>query len=153
MITENGIVVKTGAKTAWVKTIKSGACAGCSMHGSCEGSREGEVEALNTAGAAEGDTVVIGFESGAFIKISVLLYLFPVFCMIAGAIIGSKLAVGNGYDETTMSVICSFGAFLFSFICIRFANIFISGNDSFQAKVVRVRKGPLPNIACDKKAA
>ena len=35
MATEQGIVIKTDSSAAWVKTIKTGDCAGCTARGSC----------------------------------------------------------------------------------------------------------------------
>jgi len=35
LATEQGIVIKTDSSAAWVKTIKTGACKGCSARGAC----------------------------------------------------------------------------------------------------------------------
>ncbi len=139
MITENGIVTKIDADTAWVKTVRRSACEGCGSKDSCEAAKEGEVTAVNLAGAHPGDAVTVGFESGSLIKISMLLYLFPVICMIAGAILGAHLAPGYGMEESSAAALFSFGAFFVSFVCIRLASGRISGDAKYQAKVIRIR--------------
>jgi sigma-E factor negative regulatory protein RseC len=72
VITENGIVTKIDAKTAWVKTVRRSACEGCGSKESCEAAKSGHVEAVNLVGAGLGDAVTVGFESGSLIKISML---------------------------------------------------------------------------------
>jgi len=66
--------------TAWVKTRRGSACESCSARHSCaspEGDgQEMEVEAINLAGAAIGDQVVVSIESAALLKTSFLLYVF-----------------------------------------------------------------------------
>lgn len=140
MIKENGVVIKTGKSKAWVKTIKSSACEGCASHGSCEAVNEAEVEAINSVGAKIGDTVVVGFESGALLKVSMMLYLFPVLAMIAGAAIGSYIAPRYDMDESVMSAILAFSFFFLSFVCIRLSSSLLSGNKKYQAQIIKIRK-------------
>jgi len=145
MTKENGVVIKTGESKAWVKTIKSSACEGCASNGSCEAGKEAEVEAINTIGAKIGDTVVVGFETGSLIKVSMMLYLFPVLAMIVGAVIGSKLAPVYNVDESIMSAIFSFSFFFLSFVCIRLTGNLLSGNTKYQAQIIKIRKNLPPS--------
>ena len=95
MTKEEGVVIKTDTATAWIKTIKTSACASCSAKSSCHtmgGGKEMEVEAINTAGARIGDRVVIGFETASLLKASFLLYVFPILGLILGAFIGQTAA-------------------------------------------------------------
>lgn len=139
MITENGIVTKIDAKTAWVKTVRRSTCEGCGSKDSCEAAKTGHVEAVNLAGAGLGDAVTVGFESGSLIKISMLLYIFPVLCMIGGAVLGTYLAPDYGMDESTAAAIFAFGFFFISFICIRLTGNRMSGNAKYQAKIIKIR--------------
>jgi sigma-E factor negative regulatory protein RseC len=139
VITENGIVTRIDRQTAWVKTIRRSACEGCGSKESCEAAKEGQVEAVNLAGAQPGDAVTVGFESGSLVKISMLLYLFPVICMIAGAILGAHLAPGYDMDESSGAALFAFGAFFVSFVCIRLASSRISGDAKYRAKIIRIR--------------
>ena len=139
MITENGIVTKIDSETAWVKTVRRSACEGCGSKESCEAAKTGHVEAVNLAGAKPGDAVTVGFESGSLIKISMLLYIFPVVAMIGGAVLGNALAPRYGLDESSGAALFAFGFFFLSFLCIRLAGSRISGNARYQAKVIRIR--------------
>ena len=139
MITENGVVTKIGTKTAWVKTVRRSACEGCGSKESCEAAKTGQVEALNMVGAGVGDAVTVGFESGSLIKISMLLYIFPVLCMICGAALGTYLGPDYGMDESAGAAIFAFGFFFISFVCIRLTGNMISGNARYQAKIIKVK--------------
>lgn len=91
MATEKGKVVRIGIDTAWVKTVKSSACKSCASRDTCTeggGAKEMEVEAINTIGAGIGDEVVIKVETSSFLKATFLLYVFPILCMLIGAVIG-----------------------------------------------------------------
>jgi sigma-E factor negative regulatory protein RseC len=139
VITENGIVTKIDAKTAWVKTVRRSACEGCGSKESCEAAKSGHVEAVNLVGAGLGDAVTVGFESGSLIKISMLLYIFPVLCMIGGAVLGSYLAPHYDMDESAAAALFAFGFFFISFICIRLTGNMISGSAKYQAKIIKIR--------------
>lgn len=153
MVTENGIVIKTAQNTAWVKTIRTSACEGCASKESCESAKEGQVEAVNTVGAKQGDAVVVGFDTGSFVKISMLLYLFPVFSMIAGAVIGSHLAPIYGFDNTNCTATFSFSFLFLSFLLIRFISGRLSGDRKYQARIVKIRRAvPLSEETCNVRA-
>ena len=90
MATERGIVTRTDSRGAWVKTIKTGSCEGCSARGSCHSlSDRGdmEVKAINAAGAKVGDRIVMSFETASLLKATFLLYVFPILLLIIGAAI------------------------------------------------------------------
>ena len=143
VITENGIVIRIDGETARVKTVRRSACEGCGSKESCEGAKTGEVAAINLAGAQLGDAVTVGFDSGALIKVSMLLYIFPVLCMIGGAILGNHLAPELGMDESSAAALFAFGFFFISFLCIRLTGGRLSGKAKYQAKVIKIRgKGP-----------
>ena len=82
MATEEGIVFKlgdAGPGTAWVKTTRSSACAGCSSRDACHaegGGKEMEVEAINTARARVGDRIVLNIKTSSLLKATFLLYVF-----------------------------------------------------------------------------
>lgn len=154
MVTENGIVIKTDAKTAWVKTIRSSACEGCASKDSCQGGKEAQVEALNTMGAKAGDAVVVGFETGSFVKISMLIYLFPVFAMAAGAVAGSHIAPIYGFDPTNASALLAFSFLGLSFLIIRMTSSLLAGDDRYQARIVKIRKNlPASGDSCGQHAS
>lgn len=140
MITEEGYVTQSSPGIARIKTVRNSACAGCAAHGSCEGAKEGEVEAIDELGVRVGDRVVVGFHAGSLVKVSMLLYLFPVVCMIVGAVIGQQMAPGYDMDESAASAIGAFLFFLLSFICIRLTGNRLTGNRKYQARILRIRQ-------------
>ena len=143
MATEEGMVIKTGPATARIKTTRSGACESCASRGACStigGGQEMEVEALNPVGAREGDHVVINFESSALLKISFLLYVFPVICMLVGALLGHWLGLTLGLSGSAVSVISAVLFFLLAFLIIKFRGDKLAQKDGYRPKVVRILK-------------
>jgi sigma-E factor negative regulatory protein RseC len=139
VVTENGIVVRTEDRRAWIKTIRASTCEGCGSRDLCQGGKECEVEVANTAGAGVGDEVVIGFASGSLVKITFLLYMVPVLAMIAGAAIGLRIAPTYGVDESAMSAAMAFGSLGLAFLFIRLFSGKLAGNEKFQARILRIR--------------
>jgi sigma-E factor negative regulatory protein RseC len=141
LATEEGIVIKLGATTAWVKTQKSGACESCSAKSSCHtlgGGKDMEVEALNSAGAEIGDRVVIRFKTTALIKVSFLLYIFPILCLIAGAVLGQKIAPDIQWDASASSAIMGFLFFFLAFLFIRVKGNAMAQKSQYRPKVVKI---------------
>ena len=96
MAIEQGIVVgmgNGGNQTAWVETVRSSACESCASKESCNaGSGKQKVEAVNEIGARVGDRIHLSISSGALLKATFLLYMFPILCMLAGAFAGNAMA-------------------------------------------------------------
>lgn len=143
MATEEGIVIAVGASTARVRTIRSGACDTCASRGACStasGGKEMEVEALNVAAAKLDDRVVVRFDSASLLKISFLLYIFPVLSMIAGAVLGHLATPKLGFNGSTLSVVCGIAFFLLAFVFIKSREKKMAGKDTYRPKVVRILK-------------
>ncbi len=152
MVTEEGIVIRSDTAFAWVKTMKSDACESCSEKGGCHifgGGKDTEVEAINTAGAKPGDTVILGFESGSFLKLSFFLYVFPVLSMIIGAAVGQETAGNFNIDAGTFSVIAGIGCFLLAFLIIKLTGKRLSGNTRYRANVIKIKARASRNISPD----
>jgi sigma-E factor negative regulatory protein RseC len=141
LATEQGIVIKIHDSRAIVKTMRSGACESCSAKNSCiSQGNEMEVEALNPAGAREGDRVVLEIKAGALLKATFLLYVFPVLCMIVGAVAGEKAAQKLGMDGNALSVALSF-AFLFaSILVVRVKGKKMGEKEPYHPKIIRILK-------------
>ena len=143
MATEQGIVIRTETETAWVKTQKTKACEGCSSRGACSvmgGGEDMEVEAINAAGGKVGDRVVLSFETASLLKATFLVYVFPIICMLIGALIGQKLAPLLNLNGSTSSAI---GGFLFLGLSILFVKIKgnrMSQQEEYRPKVIRILK-------------
>ena len=141
MPTERGVVSRIDGNTAWVTTNRSSACEGCSSRGAChvsENEKEMEVRAVNAAGAAVGDRVVVSFQTGSYLKASFLLYVFPVLALIAGAVVGQETAGMVDMTPNTFAVICGFAFFFVSVLVVRSRSNQLAGKDEYQPKVSRV---------------
>lgn len=139
--TEEGIVIAEGIQTAWVKTTRSSSCKSCSARNSCSIQDNGKsvhVEALNLAGARTGDQVVLFVEGGFLLKAAFLMYVFPIICMLAGALLGAYLAEPWGWSETSLSMLLAFGAFALSFTIVRFHGNRMARKDSYQPKIIKI---------------
>ncbi len=153
MVTEEGIVIRSNMNLVWVKTVKTDACDSCSAKEGCHifgGGKPMEVEAINTAGAKPGDTVILGFESGSFLKLSFFLYVFPILSMIIGAVVGQETAGNYNMDPTGFSVILGIACFLLAFLVIKLLGKRLSENTSYRASVVKIKTRRRGEIAPDK---
>lgn len=144
MATEEGIVIRAGGQkpqTAWVKTAQSGQCKSCSERNSCHGESknlEREVEAVNLVGASVGDLIQISIDSGALLKATFLLYIFPIICMFAGALAGNKLGAGMNIDPSTLSVLMAAIFFLGAMIIVRMRAGRMALKMEYRPKITRI---------------
>ncbi|MFH1976790.1 MAG: SoxR reducing system RseC family protein [Pseudomonadota bacterium] len=141
MAKEEGIVLRTGLGTAWVKTTKSDACNSCNAKDACNmlsGGKESEIEAINKIGAIADDRVVIGFESSSLLKASFLLYILPVVFMITGALMGQKFSLKYGLNETLFSAGAAFLSFAVAFLIVRLLGNKMAQKDAYKAKIIKI---------------
>jgi len=143
MITENGIVTRATPDTAWVTTTRSAACESCSSKDSCgaghHGSKEMTVSVKNTLGVETGDPVVIGMETRPMIVLSFLLYVFPIICLVIGALIGDSLAPILGVNDSLAAMTVAFTFFAAAFLLLRKRQTRLSEKDGYQPFLVRKR--------------
>jgi sigma-E factor negative regulatory protein RseC len=141
LATEQGIVIKLEAEVASVSMVKSSACKGCSIKGHCrpaEDGKEMEVEALNAVGAQIGDKVVVSFETSSLLKISFLLYIFPILSLIAGAFLGEKLSEYSAFSESASSVIFAFLFFIAAFLVIKATGNRLAKKSEYRPKIIKI---------------
>jgi sigma-E factor negative regulatory protein RseC len=99
MIEETATVVRVDDEYAFVETQKRAACGSCQSQSSCSTTvlsglfkrRFNHLKVLNTVSAKPGEQVVIGLQEQALIRLSMLAYLMPLFCMILVAIAAQYL--------------------------------------------------------------
>ena len=104
MIEETGVVVALSGGLADVETRRQGACGNCSASGACGtslvarylGRRPLLLHALNQAGAAPGDTVIVGVPEDGLVTASLAAYLVPLLGLMAGGALGQSLGEGLG---------------------------------------------------------
>ena len=142
MATEQGIVIKTGPLTAWVRTKRSSACETCSSRKSCH-SLSGkvddmEVEAINETDAKEGDTILLSLETSSFLKATFLLYVFPILFLLIGAIIGQYFAPDVGIEPSVFSAIVGFSLFFLSIVIVRTLGNHLSTQRDYRPKIVKI---------------
>jgi sigma-E factor negative regulatory protein RseC len=101
------------------------------------GGKDMDVEAVNKIGAKADDRVVIAFESSSLLKASFLIYLFPVICMIAGALIGQKLSLKYDLNESLFSA----GA---AFLFVRIIGNRMAQKDTYRPRIIKILR-PLHN--------
>ncbi len=140
MITENGIVTAADTHTAWIKTIRSGACESCSSRESCgtpHGQKELVVSVDNTLNVGIGDQVVIGLETKPMLYLTFLLYVFPILMMIVGALIGDSTAVFFDISASTGAMIGGFIFFGLSYFFLRIKNKTLSKSRDYKPFLIR----------------
>ncbi len=140
MITEEGIITGATQEMAWVKTVRSKSCESCDSKDSCgEGgkAREMVVQVENILNAKPGDRVVIGFGTAPMLKLSFVLYIFPVIFLIAGAVIGQTLAPSMNMDESAASILAGLAGFALSFVVVRLFNNRFANKKEFKPFLVR----------------
>jgi len=106
VLNEEGTVKRTRGNRAWVVTKRSTMCESCSSHGACKvlgGGKEMEVEAINIINAKVGDQVLLTLQEQSLVKLSFLVYMFPILALITGAALGQQLAPKLNMDSELSS--------------------------------------------------
>lgn len=150
MAIEQGIVIKMGLygpTTAWVKTVRSSACESCASRDSCnpDGGEFQEVEAINDANARVGDRIQISISSGAILKATFLLYLFPVICMIAGGVFGNWLAPSLGTNPSAIAALAALLCLGASLLIVRAGGQHMGSKDTYRPRIIRIIGRELQN--------
>ena len=141
MATEKGVVVRTDAAAAWVKTSKTAACEGCSARGACHShgsSDEVEVKVINDVGAKVGDRIVLSMEAGPLLKASFLLYVFPVLLLIIGAFIGQETASYLNFDPSGSAAVAGFSFFAASLLIVKIKANQLAKKNEYRPRIVRI---------------
>ena len=148
MATEEGVVIRTHGRTAWVKTVRSEACEACASRGSCTamgGGNEMEVEVTNPVGAGIGDRVLLHFDTSSLLKATFMLYVLPILAMLVGAVFGSEAAVVLGWNASAASATCGFFAFFAVVFFVRRRANRMARQTSYQPAISRI----LQRVAAD----
>jgi sigma-E factor negative regulatory protein RseC len=141
LATEQGVILRTDSQTAWVKTVRSSACEGCSAKGSCHtmgGGQDMEVKALNIAGARVGDRIVLSYETPSLLKATFLIYVFPIILLIAGALLGQMLALYLNLNSSALSILLGFAFFFIALIFVKVRANKMAQKNAYQPKVIKI---------------
>ena len=118
-------------------------CDGCGSHGACKalgGGKEMEVEALNAVQARPGDQVLLTLEDQSLVKLSFLVYLFPILALIAGAALGQKVAPILGTNPELTSFGLAFICFGLAFVLVRIKDKKLEQTGAVIPKIARIIK-------------
>ena len=141
MATEQGIVIKIDSSAAWVKTVKSGACKGCTARGSCHslgGGDDVEVKAINDAGAKVGDRIVLSIETSSLLKATFLLYVFPILVLIAGALMGQGVAPYIGVNPSGFAAVVGFALFFAAVFLMKSKANKLAEKNEYRPKIIKI---------------
>ena len=144
MMTEEGMVKRTMGTKAWVVTTRSEMCEACASQGACKvlgGGKEMEVEAINTAQAKPGDQVLLTLEDQSLIKLSFLVYMFPILALIAGAALGQKVGPLLSINQELASFGLGAIAFGLAFVIVRKKDKTLEQTGSTIPRVAGIIKG------------
>lgn len=114
-----GQVLSTREDLAHVKIQRSGSCSACTCSGFCSplGKDWIVMEALNVPGATTGQDVIVAYERESELKASFILYIIPLFSLIAGAMAGAWLDPFGNQDISSVTV--GFGTMILAFMLIK----------------------------------
>lgn len=137
---EQGIITRLiSEKLAEVALKKSEACVKC---GACHDVGEGmaAIEVVNEIGAKRDDEVEIEIPSQEIVKGSVIVFLIPVFFLIAGYLIGAAFVrfIGLPNWEEVSGVICSLVFLFFSYFVIKWYDANIQRKQALRPRIIKV---------------
>ena len=125
-----GLVTAISGGTARVRFLRGSACAHC---GACltVGDSEMEISLPNTLGAKEGDRVAVDLSPKRVVQASLLAYAVPLLLLIAGVLIGSRIADWAGL--TFGIAACGIG-----YLILRIVEQKSAKKKSFQPRMTRI---------------
>jgi sigma-E factor negative regulatory protein RseC len=140
MVNEQGIIEEVAGQNALVRIKKSSACGTCESRGDCEvaSGKSMVVEVVNDLGGGEGDYVELSVPSGAFLKLSLLVYILPVVALIAGAFAGGMCAPFLHMTPTLASVIGGFLVMGITFYALKRFDRSLRARSEFRPRMTRI---------------
>jgi sigma-E factor negative regulatory protein RseC len=141
MIHELGKVKSIDGSIARVVVARKSSC--CEKD-NCDIPDDGlETEAINQAGASVGQIVKLAMKPYTFIKGAILLYVLPVFSLIAGAIMG-KMYLPSYFVETDSDLLAALAGFLFfiiSLFIIKFLSDIMNKKTEYKSVIESIVEG------------
>ena len=116
-------------------------CDCCKSRSACStigGGETMEAEALNTANARVGDRVLLNIPSKSLWKISFILYMIPLIFLIAGIIIGMKLAANYSLEPELGALLLGVVGCILSFFLIKLFAQQVRKNKEYTPEVVKI---------------
>ena len=141
MIEERGRIVKVDDGFVWVEALRKSTCGSCQAQNSCgegilnrlKSSRShAYIRASNRYPVTEGDEVTIALPEEAVVSASLLVYLFPLLLLLAGAAIGAGLELAE-----PLVIVLSLTGLLSGFGFVRWWTAREKTEDQYQPQVLR----------------
>lgn len=141
MIEERGRIVKVEDDFVWVETLRKSTCGSCEAKNSCghglvnrlkSSQSHAYIRASNRYPVAEGDEVTIALEEDAVVSASLLVYLFPLLLLLAGAVLGTALGVAE-----SLVIVLSLAGLLSGFCLVRWWTARAKVEGQYQPEVLR----------------
>ena len=125
-----GLVTSVSDGTAQIHFLRGSACAHC---GACltVGDSEMEISLPNTLGAKEGDRVAVDLSPKRVVQASLLAYAVPLVLLIAGVLVGSRIADWAGF-------VLGIAACGISYLILRIVEKKSAKKKSFQPRMTRI---------------
>lgn len=144
MIEETASVIAVDGDVAWVESERRSSCGSCSAKGcgtgalsKVLGSKVQRLRVKNPVGAKVGDSVMLGIEERTLLQGSLLVYLMPLLSLLAGGLIGEKLAPQWGVSPEGASVVFAVLGLVASLIWLRGYNRRYADDPRFTAVILR----------------
>ena len=125
-----GTVTSVANGTVQIHFLRGSACAHC---GACltVGESEMEISLPNTLGAKEGDRVAVDLSPKRVVQASLLAYAVPLLLLIAGVLVGSRIADWVGLVLGVVA--CGIG-----YLILRIVEKTSAKKKSFQPRMTRI---------------
>lgn len=137
-----GFVVETaGNGQATVVAEKGQGCGSCSSVSQCHGGRAANTQktsAFNRVGASVGDRVTLTVPSGAILSRMAVLYLVPVFGLLAGAFAGALVSGGLDGSNAGHSIAFGLGGFVLGLVVSVFISRFLTAARPILPVITRI---------------
>ncbi|WP_196140869.1 SoxR reducing system RseC family protein [Aliikangiella sp. G2MR2-5] len=139
MLTEKGLVTHIEAGEAWVNTRAKLACASCKVESTCGngilekyiGDKIFVSKVANHLGARVGDEVTIALPKAAVTRASLVVYILPLFSMLAFALVAQLSNWSENFIILTGLLGFASGLFL-----VRLYHLKVKSSDEFEPKMI-----------------
>ncbi|MDD4912148.1 MAG: SoxR reducing system RseC family protein [Sideroxydans sp.] len=127
MLEMRGVILSVSGNNAEISPLNGGGCGQCSSKNGCGseklskvfcGSEPRKFVVSNMLGAKVGDEVVVALEDGGLLRSVLLMYMLPLFTMMAGGFIGSSVA-GNLVTRDIWSAAAAMAGLLIGFFLVK----------------------------------
>jgi len=147
MLEEDALIVDLEDGFIWVEAMSQSSCNHCSANQGCGTASlqkwfnrsPNRLRMANKPGFSVGDKVVIGIPEQALVKGSLMIYMFPLLALIAGAMLGALVNDWLGWDfKEVASIIAGFASFAVCFRSIQRYTLKFANRADYQPILLRL---------------